>query len=151
MIRAVVWSHVIPARHMALNTLRTGTDLKQNFTLARFYRLTDFTFLLMEMVDRGVVLCGAVTLQTQGITFLYQFDGVHIMTIAALNVMAVHLALDKRTEYVDLLKDLPIGKIEIFIQQAWPVIVQQISACMSVIRHAAPTGMAWRTQRYLLT
>ena len=113
-VRAIVFSHVVPPRHMAQDTLRTGSDFKQNFAPGRFDGVTLCTFLLMKMVLRGVVLRSPVTLQAKIIPLLDQLDRVHVMAVVATHIMAVHFALGERAINVNLIHYLAVSKVKIF-------------------------------------
>ena len=117
-VGAVIHPHVVAARHMALDTLCAGSNLKQNVALRRFYRLANFVFLFVEMVFLRVVLRATVTLQAKLVAFLDQFDGVHVVTVTAAHVMAVHFALCEGAVHVNLVLDLAVRKIQAFVQQA---------------------------------
>ena len=66
---------------MALDTLCTTSNLKQNFPSRFFDGLAFFTWQFVKMMPLVIIDRGLVTLQAERIALLVQFYGVHIMAI----------------------------------------------------------------------
>ena len=145
MVRAVVVAHVIAARHVALNALCAAADLEQHFSVCRKNRFTFFTLLLVEMMLHCVVLSVAVALQAKFVTFFDQFHRMHLVAVAAAHIVAVHFGLGKRAVDIDFVQDLPVGEIQVFVQQAGQIVVQQVIFGMVRVAQRSATCMTGRT------
>ena len=98
---------------------------------------------------RIINLC-PMTLEAQTVAFLDRFYAVNIVAVTAAYITTIHLALGKRAVNINLFQDLPIGKIQVFGEQAGQQAVQQILFSMGVISQNSPPGMAGGTELHLV-
>ena len=96
--------HVGPRRHMAFDALgpvRPGS---------------------MKLVRRRIVLRG-MALQAKVVAFGSELEAVRFMAVTASYTGAEHPALDERAVFVHFVLDLPVGEVEVFVQQRDPIVV----------------------------
>jgi hypothetical protein len=110
-IRAVIYAHVMPARHVTLDTLSPGADVEQHLALSGSDGLPFFAFLLVKMMCLGIVLMGSVALQTQIVALFYWFDTVDVVAVAAAHITIIHFTLGEGAINIYFIKDLSIRKI----------------------------------------
>jgi hypothetical protein len=117
-VQSVMDSHVGTAGHVALDALGTAADLEEHLAVSRFDGVPLLFLFFVKVVFFRIVFHGAVTLKAEPIPFLDQFQTVDIVTVAALHIPMVHLALGGGAVYIDLIPDLAVREIELFGQQA---------------------------------
>ena len=65
------------------------------------------------ILPSGVLMTGCAGL----VAWMFELQGVWVVTIRAANSLVVHLALDKRTVDVDFVFDLSVGKVGVFLKE----------------------------------
>ena len=71
----------------------------------------------MEVMGRRIVFARGMALEADAISWRAQLEAVRLMAIAAGHPGMKHSALDKGAVLVNLAFDLPVGKVEIIVQQ----------------------------------
>jgi hypothetical protein len=117
MIGAVIDAHVNPAGHVALNTLGPAADLVQDFPVLGPDGLSRLTCRFMKMMILRIVLIRAVALKAKGVAAFHDLGAVHVMAVAAAHVPMVHFTLGKGTVDIDLVFDLAVRVVEMFVKQ----------------------------------
>jgi hypothetical protein len=74
-----------------------------------------------------------------------------IMTIGAANALVKHLALRKRAKLINLFHDLPVGMVEMVVQQFIHVVIVEVLARTKSRLNNAPQGMTGRAGLYFHT
>jgi hypothetical protein len=105
MIMPFVHNHIGPLRHVTGDAFCRAQAC---FVKMMVYRIVS----LFRMASK-----------THGITVRAQCRAMWIMAIRALNTFMKHSALDKRTVFIVLALDLPIGEIGVRLQKRYPVVV----------------------------
>jgi hypothetical protein len=70
------------------------------------------------------------------IALMFEPGGMRVVTIGTANALLVHLALKKRSMYVDLVLNLPIGVIQQGRQQRVSVVIVEVVARSEAWMHA---------------
>jgi hypothetical protein len=97
---------------------------------------------IVEMVFPGTVFGGHVATVAKGIPLDIDLAAMGFMTILTDHPGLVHFALEEGSVDIYLFQDLPICKIEIFLQQGGPVGIEQRSPMVVILGGHRPAGMA---------
>src|SRR5665648_593698 len=79
----------------------------------------------MEVMGLISVNIRQVTPITKGIALNVYFQAVRVVTVRADHPLVIHFALQKRGVNIDLILNLPVGKIEVVFQKRWSVCIQK--------------------------